>query len=92
MSSDSTDEGGVPHYAYPVLRIFPPFRTEIAVLCHHAKTNDIFFLPGGRVSFRFFSQILLGYYELLGSLWEFSLVTNCIVTDTISLMKLFIFL
>jgi hypothetical protein len=48
MSSESTDEGEVPHYAYLVLRIFPPFPTEIAVLCHHAETNDIF-LPGGRV-------------------------------------------
>jgi hypothetical protein len=31
-----------------VLRIFPPFPTEIAVPCHHAKTYDIFLL-GGRV-------------------------------------------
>jgi hypothetical protein len=30
MSSDSTDEGEVSHYAYLVLRIFPPFTTEIA--------------------------------------------------------------
>ena len=48
MSSDSTKEGEVPHYAYLVLRIFPPFPTEIEVLCHHAETNDIF-LPSGRV-------------------------------------------
>jgi len=41
MSSDSTDEGGVPHYAYLVLTIFPPFPIEIAVLCHHAETNDM---------------------------------------------------
>ncbi len=47
-SSDYTHEGDVPHYAYLVLRIFPPFPTEIAVLCHHARTNDIF-LCGGRV-------------------------------------------
>jgi hypothetical protein len=38
----------VPHYAYLVLRIVPPFPTEIAVLCDHAETNDIF-LPRGRV-------------------------------------------
>jgi hypothetical protein len=31
MSSDSIDEGEVPHYAYLVLRIFPPFPTEIAL-------------------------------------------------------------
>ena len=31
MSSDSTDEGKVPHYAYPVLRIFPPFTIEIVL-------------------------------------------------------------
>jgi hypothetical protein len=31
-----------------VLRVIPPFPTEIAILCHHTKTNDIF-LPGGRV-------------------------------------------
>jgi hypothetical protein len=48
MSSDSIDEGEVPHYTYLVLTIFSPFPTEIAVLCHHAKTNYIF-LPGGRV-------------------------------------------
>ncbi len=28
--------------------VFSPFPTKIAVLCHHAETNDIF-LPGGRV-------------------------------------------
>jgi hypothetical protein len=32
MSSDSTHEGEVPHYAYVVLRIIPPFSTEIALL------------------------------------------------------------
>jgi len=48
ISSDSIDEGEVPHYAYLVLRKFPPFPTEIAVLCHHAESNVIF-LPGGRV-------------------------------------------
>ena len=48
MSSDSTNEGEVPHYAYLVLRTFPPFPMEIAILCHHAETNYIF-LPGGRV-------------------------------------------
>jgi hypothetical protein len=31
-----------------VLRICPPSPTEIEILCHHTKTNDIF-LPGGRV-------------------------------------------
>jgi hypothetical protein len=31
MSLDSTDEGEVPHYAYLVLRIRPPFTTEIAL-------------------------------------------------------------
>jgi hypothetical protein len=31
MSSDSTYEGEVPHYAYPVLRIFPPSPAEIAL-------------------------------------------------------------
>jgi hypothetical protein len=48
MPSDSIDKGEVPHYAYIMLIIFPPFRTEIKVLCHHAEANDIFFL-GGRV-------------------------------------------
>ncbi len=48
MSSDSTDEMETPHFAYLVLRVFPPFPTEIGVLCHHTKTHDIF-LPGGRV-------------------------------------------
>ncbi len=48
MSSDSTYEGEVPHYAYLVLRIFQPFPTEIAVLCHHVERNYMF-LPGGRV-------------------------------------------
>jgi hypothetical protein len=32
MSSDYAHEGEVPHYAYLVLRIFPPFSTEIALL------------------------------------------------------------
>ncbi len=32
MSSDSKDEGEVPNYAYLVLRTFPPFPTEIALL------------------------------------------------------------
>ena len=31
MSSDSTDEGKVSHYAYLVLRIFPPLPTEISL-------------------------------------------------------------
>ena len=56
MSSDSTNEGGVSHYAYLVLIIFPPFPTEIALLCHHAETNDIF-LPGGRVGLSFLTQM-----------------------------------
>jgi len=44
MSSDSRDEGEVPNYAYPVLKLFPPFPTEIAILCHRAGTYDIFSL------------------------------------------------
>ena len=32
MSSDSTDEGEVQHYAYMVLRTFPPSPTEIALI------------------------------------------------------------
>jgi hypothetical protein len=31
MSSDSIDEGEVPHYAYLVLRIFPQVPAEIAL-------------------------------------------------------------
>jgi hypothetical protein len=46
MFSGSTDEGEVPHYAYLVLKLLPPFPTEIAVFYHHAKTNEMF-LPGG---------------------------------------------
>ena len=60
MSSDSIDEGEVPHYAYLVLRIFPLFPTKIAVLCHHAETNDIV-LSGGRVSLFKNSKIFLGH-------------------------------
>jgi hypothetical protein len=48
MYSDSTDEQDIPHFAYLVLRVFPPFPPKIAVLCHHAETKDIF-LPSGRV-------------------------------------------
>ena len=48
MSSDSTEEEETPHFPYLVLTVFPPFPTNIAVLCHHAETNDIC-LPGGRV-------------------------------------------
>ena len=65
LSSDSRDEGEAPHYAYLVLRIFPPFPTVVAVLYHHAKTNDIF-SPGGRDSFTKFSHILLGHCENFG--------------------------
>jgi hypothetical protein len=48
MSSDTIEVTEIPHFAYLVLRVVPPYPTEIAILCHHAKTNDIF-LPGGRV-------------------------------------------
>ena len=48
MSLDARVVGEVPHYAYLVLKIFPPFPIEITVLCHHAETNDIL-LYGGRV-------------------------------------------
>jgi hypothetical protein len=48
MSSDSIEESETSHYAYLVPRVFPPFPTKNAILCHHAKTNDIC-LPGGRV-------------------------------------------
>jgi hypothetical protein len=48
MSSDSTNDGEVPHYAYLLLTYFPPFPTEIAVLCHYVKTNYII-LPCGHV-------------------------------------------
>jgi hypothetical protein len=48
MSSYSIDEGEVLHYAYPVLRIFPPFPTGISTVCHHAVTNNIL-LRGGQV-------------------------------------------
>ncbi len=49
MSSDSTEEAKIPHFAlYLVLKVVPPFPTEIAILCHHIETNDIF-LPSGRV-------------------------------------------
>ena len=41
MSSDTTKENEIPHFAYLVLRDVPPYPTEIAVLCHHAETNDI---------------------------------------------------
>jgi hypothetical protein len=37
MASDSIDEGEVPHYAYLVLRIFPPLPTEIALFRLHTK-------------------------------------------------------
>ncbi len=48
MSSNSIDEGEISNYAYLVLRVYPPFPTEIAVLCHHAETKVIYLL-GGRV-------------------------------------------
>ncbi len=38
MSSNSTDEGEAPHYAYMVLRIFSPFPTEIAIFWLLAKS------------------------------------------------------
>jgi hypothetical protein len=48
MSSDSTEEAETSHFTYLVLKVFPLFPTEVAVLCHHAETNYIF-LPCGRV-------------------------------------------
>ncbi len=48
MSSETTDEMETPHFAYLVLRVYPPFSTKIVLLCHHAETNDVF-LPGDRV-------------------------------------------
>jgi len=48
MSTDSTEEAEIPHFAYLALIVIPPFPREIAILCHHAETNDIFLL-GGRV-------------------------------------------
>ena len=48
MSSGSTEEAEIPHFAYLMLRVVPPFPTETVVLCHQAETNDVF-LPGGRV-------------------------------------------
>ncbi len=68
MSSESTDEGEVPHYAYLVLRIFPPFPTKIAVLCHHAETNDIF-LPGGLVGFSPLSKSNRVKKKIVQTLW-----------------------
>ena len=56
MSSDTSDKGEVPHYAYLVLRNCPPSPTEITVLCHHAQTNDIVLL-GGRVGLSPFTRI-----------------------------------
>jgi hypothetical protein len=56
MSSDSTDERGVPHNAFVVLIIFPPFPNEIAVLCHHAKAKEIF-LRGGLVGLSPFTKM-----------------------------------
>jgi hypothetical protein len=46
MSSGSTNVGEAPHYAYLVLRMFPPFPTEMTALCHHAITNDMFLFDG----------------------------------------------
>jgi hypothetical protein len=48
MPSYSTDEGEVPRYAYVMLRFSPPFPTQIAMVCHHTKTNYSF-LHCGRV-------------------------------------------
>ena len=55
ISSNSTDEGEVPHSAYLVLRIVSQFSTKIAVLCHHAKINDLF-SHGGRAGPSSFSK------------------------------------
>jgi hypothetical protein len=67
MSSDSTEKAETPHYAYLVLRVFPPFPTKIAILCHHAKTNDIC-LPGGRVGPSPFTKMNKGEIFLVENL------------------------
>ncbi len=56
MSSYSIEEAETSHFAYLVLRVYPPFPTKIAILCHHAKTNEIF-LHGGRVGPSPFTKI-----------------------------------
>ena len=56
MSSDFTEEAETPHFAYLLLRVYPPFPTKIAVLCHRAETNDIF-VHGGRVGPSPFTKI-----------------------------------
>jgi hypothetical protein len=46
MSSNSTEAVELHHYAYLIIRIYPPFPREISLLCHYGETNDVFFLGG----------------------------------------------
>ena len=63
MSSDSTDEGEVPHNAYLVLRIFPMLPTEIALF---RLLTDLLFLIEAVTSFSntlIWGCILLYYFD-----------------------------
>jgi len=48
MSLDSAKEGECPYYAYLVLRIFPPFPTEIALF---GLLTELLFLIEAATSF-----------------------------------------
>ncbi len=80
MSSDSTHEGEVPHYAYLVLRIFSPFSTKIALL--RLLTEPLFLIEAATS----FSNLLTWGCILL----QFSDYTNpnCVSFRKISLTLL----
>ena len=78
MFSDSTEEAEAPHYAYTVLRIFPPFITEIAFF---RLLNEPLFMIEAASSFTnilIWGCILLHYSDLTSpkcvSFRKFSLI------------------
>ena len=64
MSSDSTDEGELLHYAYLVLKIFPPFPTEIRLLW--LPTEPLFLIEAATsfTNILIWGCILLHYSDL----------------------------
>ena len=67
MSSDSADEGEVLHYAYLVLRIFPPLPTEIALF--RLLTKPLIFMEAATsfTNILIWGCILLNYSDLASS-------------------------
>ena len=64
MSSDSTDKGKVSHYAYLVLRVFPPLPTEISLFRLLAESLFLIEVATSFTNILIWGFILLHYSDL----------------------------